>query len=105
MWNILSDPQVLEAIGQHIKARRLDRGLTQAALAKHAGISLPTMQRLEGQGQAKVESLVRVLRSLRLLDALEAMLQTPPASPMTLATQQTKPKRLRVRGRKSPDTS
>jgi transcriptional regulator with XRE-family HTH domain len=96
MWNILSDPQVLEAIGQYIKARRLDRGLTQVVLAKHAGVSLPTLQRLEGKGQAKVESLVRVLRSLRLLDALEGILQPPPVSPMALATN-TKPPRVRAR--------
>lgn len=99
MWNALSDPQILEAIGQRIKARRLDRRLTQADLAKHAGISLPTMQRLESQGQAKVESLVRVLRSLRLLDALEAMLQMP-VSPMALATQ-VKVQRVRARQRKN----
>lgn len=96
MWQILPEPKVLEALGTRVRALRLDRGMTQEALAKHAGISLPTMQRLEaGQGQPKAESLLRVLRSLRKLDELEAMLAPPPVSPMALATA-TKPPRQRA---------
>lgn len=96
MWQILPDPKVLEALGARVRALRLDRGLTQSALAQHAGISLPTMQRLEvGQGQPKAESLIRVLRSLRKLDELEAMLAPPPVSPIALATS-TKPQRQRA---------
>lgn len=82
---------------------RLDRGLSQSTLAKHAGISLPTMQRLEaGNGQPKAESLVRVLRSLRKLDELEAVFAPPPVSPMALATGK-KPPRVRAPRRKKAD--
>lgn len=96
MWQILPEPKILEAIGERVRALRLARGMTQDALATHAGISLPTMQRLEaGQGQPKAESLIRVLRSLRKLDELEAMLAPPSASPMALATN-TKPPRQRA---------
>lgn len=96
MWQILPEPKILEAIGERVRVLRLGRGMSQATLAKHAGISLPTMQRLEaGQGQPKAESLVRVLRSLRKLDELEAMLAPPPVSPIALATT-TKPSRQRA---------
>ena len=85
MWTLLSDPQVQQALGQRLQALRLDRNLSQAALAQHAGVSLPTVQRLEGRGQATVATLIRVLRSLRRLDDLDALLAPPPVSPMALA--------------------
>ncbi len=97
MWQLLPEPRILEAIGERVRALRLARGMSQAALAKHAGISLPTMQRLEaGQGQPKAESLIRVLRSLRKLDELEALFAPPPASPMALATAAMRPVRQRA---------
>lgn len=97
MWQILPEPKILEAIGERVRALRLARGMTQATLAQHAGISLPTMQRLEaGQGGPKAESLVRVLRSLRKLDELEAVFAPPPVSPMALVTATTKPVRQRA---------
>ncbi|MGH8156677.1 MAG: helix-turn-helix domain-containing protein [Rhodanobacter sp.] len=95
MWQILSDPKVLRAIGERIRALRLDRDLSQSALAEHAGISLPTVQRLEAGQRLQVENLVRVLRSLGKLDALEAIFLAPPVSPMALATQ-VKPMRKRA---------
>lgn len=97
MWQSLSESEVLEAIGQRVRALRLAYGLTQAALAGRAGISLPTMQRLEiGQGQPKTESLVRVLRILRKLDGLEALLASSEVSSIELASAATKPPRRRA---------
>lgn len=96
MWNTLSDPQVLQAIGERVRELRLERQLSQAELARHAGISLPTMQRLEAaRGKSSAASLIRILRSLRKLDALEAVFAPPSISPMALAGKQ-KPKRQRA---------
>lgn len=47
------------------------RGLTQAQLADRAGISRDTLTRLEsGTGGVGLETLLRVLRALGLLDVL-----------------------------------
>lgn len=47
------------------------RGLTQAQLADRAGISRDTLTRLEGgTGGVGLETLLRVLRALGLLDTL-----------------------------------
>jgi transcriptional regulator with XRE-family HTH domain len=100
MWQALSETQILETMGQRIKTLRLERNLSQEALAKHAGISLPTLQRLEaGKGQPKTESLIRVLRSLRRLDQLEAVFEPPPLSPVALDRFSTPPKQ-RARSKK-----
>src|ERR1700749_4383230 len=47
------------------------RGLTQAQLADRAGVSRDTLSRLEsGTGGVGLETLLRVLRGLGLLDSL-----------------------------------
>ena len=47
------------------------RGLTQAQLADRAGVSRDTLSRLEsGTGGVGLETLLRVLRALGLLDSL-----------------------------------
>lgn len=47
------------------------RGLTQAQLADRSGISRATLARLEGgEGGVTLETLLRVLRSLGILDTL-----------------------------------
>jgi transcriptional regulator with XRE-family HTH domain len=47
------------------------RGLTQAQLADRAGVSRDTLSRLEnGTGGVSLETLVRILRALGLLDIL-----------------------------------
>lgn len=86
MWQVLPEPRVLEEVGKRVRALRLAQGLSQEILAREAGLSLPTIQRLErGQVKSQLESLVRVLRALRKLDELEAMLAPPPVSPIALA--------------------
>jgi transcriptional regulator with XRE-family HTH domain len=51
------------------------RGLTQAQLADRAGVGRATLARLEsGEGGATLESLLRVLRSLGILDSLSKAL-------------------------------
>jgi len=44
----LNADESLEAFGQHLRTARLRRGLTQASVAAMAGVSLRTLQKLEG---------------------------------------------------------
>ena len=78
------DAHVLSEIGRRIEQHRLHANLTQAALAREAGVSKRTVERLEASGACQLSSLVRVLRALGLLDGLELALPAPPPSPMAL---------------------
>ena len=42
-----TDGGILEELGKRLRRERLDRNLTQAALAREAGISKPSVERLE----------------------------------------------------------
>ena len=88
--NDLSDDAILHEIGSRLARRRLDLGLTQAALAEASGVSKSTVERVEAGASAQLSSVVRMLRGLELLPGLDALLPEPGPRPMDL---------LRLRGR------
>lgn len=81
----LSDEALLEKIGRRVAQYRLNRNLTQAQLAREAGVSEPTLQRLEYGQPSQLISLLRVLRALELLDGIDSVLPEPPISPIQQA--------------------
>ena len=80
--NLGSDEGVLESIGDRLARFRLQRDWTQAALAEEAGVSVPTIKRMEAGRSTQMTNFVRVLRALDLLGGLEALLPTPRVSPL-----------------------
>jgi transcriptional regulator with XRE-family HTH domain len=75
----LTDPAILEELGRRIEAARLGRNLKQDRFAAEADISRPTLQRLEAGASVQLSTLLRVLRALDLLPALDLL--APPARP------------------------
>lgn len=62
---------------------RLERNLTQAALAKHAGVSKRTVERLElGEVAMRLSGFVRVCRALGLVERFDAFIPEPVPSPI-----------------------
>ena len=80
--NLLSDDAVTEEIGRRISAIRLERRMTQAQLAEAAGISKRTVERLEDGEPTQLGNLIRCLRALGKLEALERLLPETPISPI-----------------------
>jgi len=73
----------LEArIGAAIRQWRIDAGLSQDELAERASLSRSAIQQLEGGGGSRLETLVRVLRSLGRTDALDALAPRVGPSPI-----------------------
>lgn len=78
----LSDATVLQELGTRLAQYRLNRNLTQQALAREAGVSLRTLNRIECGEPSQSANLIRVLRVLGLLDNLETLVPEPPVSPL-----------------------
>ena len=72
----------VSAIGQRIKLRRLALDLTQQAAAAKAGVAYRTWRRMEGEGKASIEDLVRAAIALRCDEGLAAMFPEPAAGSM-----------------------
>lgn len=78
----MTDSAILSELGQRLARLRLERNLTQAALAKEAGVSKRTLIRLEAGESTQLTNLVRMLRALKLLKNLDALVPPPAPSPI-----------------------
>jgi len=76
---ILTDEAILAEIGERIARRRLEFGLTQAALARQAGVAKRTLERVEAGATAQLTTIIRIFRVLDLLPILDQLL--PKAKP------------------------
>jgi putative transcriptional regulator len=77
-----SDEVILAELGRRLARTRLERNLSQADLARDAGVSKTTVERIEAGEAVKSTSLIRVLRALDLLDALDRLVPEPLPSPI-----------------------
>ncbi len=88
--NLFSDETVLAELGSRVAQTRLERNLSQSRLAGEAGVAKTTVERLERGGAVQLESFIRILRALGLLDRLDVVLSEPLPSPI---------ERLKLQGR------
>ncbi len=77
-----ADTSVLAELGTRLKRHRLRRNMTQAELAREAGVSKSTVERLEAGSSTQLSSFVRLLRALDLLENLNLLAREPAPSPM-----------------------
>ena len=81
-FSIANSEQIEIALCNRLEQIRLTKNITQAQLAKEAGISLRTMGRLEkGQG-VSLDTFIRVLMELGIQQNLAALLPDPTVRPM-----------------------
>ena len=80
----LTDESVLAELGERLSRTRLERNLTQRELAAEAGVERKAIQRIEAGDSVTLISLIRVLRALGLLEALDGLVPEPTPSPIEL---------------------
>lgn len=103
----LTDSTVLEALGSRLKTHRLRARLTQAELAEQAGVGKRTLERLEAGEGSELGTLVRVLRTLGLIEGFDRLLPEVGPGPIArLEAQGRQPQRVghpRSRGTPAED--
>jgi len=82
--NLMSDKAVLEEVGHRLSRCRVEQEVTQAKLAKEAGLSKRTVERIEAGESTQTSSLVRIMRVLGLLESLDAAMPETGPRPMDL---------------------
>ena len=90
-------PDVLREIGERLRRIRLLQNLKIEDLARDAGVGVNTVRRLERGQSVGLEFVVRILRALGRLQALDSFLPDPGISPLSVAEQGGK-MRLRASG-------
>lgn len=81
---LTADDAALAEVGRRIAEDRLAKAMTQAQLAEAAGVSKRTVERLEDGGSIQMGNLIRCLRALDKLDALDQLLPETPPNPIAL---------------------
>jgi transcriptional regulator with XRE-family HTH domain len=86
----LTDVTVLTELGERLRGLRLSRDITQQRLGEEAGVARTVVQRIEAGEPVTTANLIRVLRALDLLEALDRLIPQSAPSPV---------QELRLRGR------
>lgn len=84
MWIEKSDPAILQSFGRRIRDYRIRMEMTQTELAERSGVSLGTVVRVEQGKPISTLLLISLLRTLGLLENLEALLPALSISPILL---------------------
>jgi len=81
----MPEATMLNELGERTQQYRVGMNLTQAELAKSAGVSQRTVERLEAGSSVQLDKLVRILRALRLSDNLDQLVPETSVRPIQLA--------------------
>jgi transcriptional regulator with XRE-family HTH domain len=81
----MSDRAILREVGRRLRRRRLDKNWSQQTLADRAGVARMTVSLIERGSSGSLLTLIQILRALGELEALQAFLPDPGASPLELA--------------------
>ena len=77
----LTDAAIQQRIGEKLKNLRLRQNITQANLAADAQVSLSSVKKIEKGEIGSFDSLIRVMRVLGKLDALQQLVDEDEMSP------------------------
>ena len=71
VFTLSTATEILSTLGSRLRAQRLAQGFSQRDLAQMAGLSLGALRKLEHDGQCSLETLIRVVLALGLVEELE----------------------------------
>jgi len=97
-WHAMSDPAMLEQLGEFVKQTRLQKNKTQQQVATAAGINRSTMVQIEKGAGGTLLSFIQILRALEQLQIFEHFEIKQQFSPLQLAKlEQNKRQRARTK--------
>jgi len=99
LQDLTTDAAVLAELGRRLTRHRLERNLTQADLAAEAGIGQATVQRAERGDSVQMTSMIKLLRTLGLLDALDVAIPESISLPIAQLEREQRKIRRRASGR------
>ena len=96
---LMTDDAVLAELGRRLARHRLERNWTQAEMAAEAGLGQATVQRAERGESVQMTSMIKLLRTLGLLGALDAAVPESIVLPIAQLEREQRHARRRASGR------
>jgi len=95
---LTTDAAVLAELGRRLERHRVERNWTQAEMADQAGIGRATLQRAERGESVQMTSMIKLLRVLGLLPALDVAIPEAINLPIAQLERAQRKTRRRARG-------
>lgn len=93
--DFLTIDELAREMGERLRHCRLRRRLEQTELAERAGLSDRTVRALEKGTGSSVDSLLRVMKALGILEGLDALVPPEPSvDPLVLLRRKDMPRRV-----------
>lgn len=80
-YKVMTNAAIAAEMGNRLERLRLERNMTQIALAEEIGITAKSYRQLIA-GAGKLENIIAALRALNCLEQLDNFLPEPPPSPL-----------------------
>ena len=80
-----TDEEIVRDLGRRLSTYRLQMNLTQDEMAAQTGLNQKTISHAESGKDPRLSTIIKILRALRRLEALDAFLPKPGISPLMLA--------------------
>jgi len=93
-----TDTELIQELAKRLTSYRLRQNIRQIDLARKTGLSQVTISNVEQGKDPRMSSIIKIMRALNLLDALEQFLPDPGISPMEMH-RLSKPARKRASGK------
>jgi transcriptional regulator with XRE-family HTH domain len=87
--------QLTTILGERLRRLRIMRRMNQEELAERAGVSVRAIRDLENGRGSKVETLIRILKTLGYVEAFDAIAPDIGVDPMALLRRSKTPRRVR----------
>lgn len=81
---IMTDSEVVAELGRRLRVLRLQRNIPVADLSQRSGLNASTITRAETGANPRLETVVKIVRALSRIEALDAFLPPPTVSPLAL---------------------
>lgn len=106
-WKVMKDATVVLQLGKELRRMRLEANLSQAEVAKRAGLDRTTVVKLEAGRAATLLTVVQILRAMDRLDVLDPFHVEPQPTPYMVVEQQAEylRKQRKRASRKKPDVT
>ena len=92
MISAKTDREIIQEIGSRLRAYRLQQNVTIKEVSQIAGLDPNTIVNAEAGRDPRLSTLVRILRALGRLEAVDSFLPPPGISPLQLVKLQGKPR-------------
>ncbi|WP_144638386.1 helix-turn-helix transcriptional regulator [Bordetella genomosp. 13] len=101
-FSFATPDEIGQELGQRVRLTRLAQDLTQAELARRAGVSIGTLRHLERQGDCGLGTVIRIAQALGVERGFDALFQPAIQSIADLAARDRALRKQRQRAPRRP---